>query len=196
MEDNNINFNELWAGQKTSEPNAEDLFLKINRFKKATIKKLLFTNIMLAATTAFIIFVWVHYQPEFLSTKIGIVLTILAMMLYILVYNKSYSLLKNADAAQSNSEHLKNLLSLKARQQFMQTTMLNLYFILLSAGIGLYLYEYTCRMTGFGAMLAYGITGFWILLNWFYFRPKQIKKQQAKLNEIISKLEVLNKQLE
>ena len=105
MEDNNINFNELWAGQKTSEPNAEDLFLKINRFKKDTIKKLLFTNIMLAATTAFIIFVWVHYQPEFLSTKIGIVLTILAMMLYILVYNKSYSLLKNADAAQSNSTH-------------------------------------------------------------------------------------------
>src|SRR6201985_2364240 len=127
MENNNINFNELWAGQKTSAPNTEDLFLKINRFKKDTIKKLLFTNIMLAATTAFIIFVWVHYQPEFLSTKIGIVLTILAMMLYILVYNKSYSLLKKADAAQSNSEHLKNLLSLKARQQFMQTTMLNLY---------------------------------------------------------------------
>jgi len=31
-------------------------------------------------------------------------------------------------------------------------------------------------------------------LNWFYFRPKIIKKQQQKLNDIIADLEKINDQ--
>jgi uncharacterized coiled-coil protein SlyX len=32
--------------------------------------------------------------------------------------------------------------------------------------------------------------------NWFYIRPKQIKKQQSKLNDLIAKFEEVNNQLE
>lgn len=78
----------------------------------------------------------------------------------------------------------------------MHTTMLNVYFILLSAGIGLYMYEYTSRMTMLWGIFAYGITLAWILINWFCLRPKQIKKQQSKLDEIITKFKKLNQQLE
>jgi dolichol kinase len=35
-----------------------------------------------------------------------------------------------------------------------------------------------------------------VLFNWFYLRPKQIKKQQSKVDEIISKLEMLIEQLD
>jgi hypothetical protein len=41
-------------------------------------------------------------------------------------------------------------------------------------------------MTAFGEYLLW-ITSIWILFNWFYLRPKQIKNQQSKLDEIISK---------
>ena len=77
----------------------------------------------------------------------------------------------------------------------MQTTILNLYYVLLSTGIGLYMYEYTQLMTAFWGIFAYGITSIWILFNWFYLRPKQIKKQQSKLDEIIGKFEMLNEPL-
>lgn len=78
----------------------------------------------------------------------------------------------------------------------MHTTMLNLYFVLLSTGIGLYMFEYASRMTMFWGLFTYAITAVWILFNWLYLRPRQIKKQQTKLDEIISKFESINKQLD
>jgi hypothetical protein len=73
---------------------------------------------------------------------------------------------------------------------------LNLYFILLSIGIGLYMYEYTSRMKPIWGIVTYGITFIWILFNWFYLRPKQINKQKAKLDTIISKFEMVSNQLD
>ena len=191
----NINFNELWAKQKTGEPNKEDLLSKINKFKKSNLKRLIITNLLLIITSLFIIFIWVYYQPQMITTKIGIILTILAMVIFVIANNQSFALFRKTTTTQSNSEYLKNLIAIKAKQQYMQTTMLNLYFVLLSTGIGLYMYEYTQLMTAFWGSFAYGITSIWILFNWFYLRPKQIKKQQSKLDEIIGKFEMLNDQL-
>ena len=191
----NINFNELWAKQKTGEPNKEELLSKINKFKKSNLKRLIITNLLLIITSLFIIFIWVYYQPQMITTKIGIILTVLAMVIFVISYNQSFALFRKTTNTQSNSEYLKNLIAIKAKQQFMQTTMLYLYFVLLSTGIGLYMYEYTQLMTAFWGIFAYGITSIWILFNWFYLRPKQIKKQQSKLDEIIGKFEMLNEQL-
>ena len=118
------------------------------------------------------------------------------MVIFLFAYNKSLSLFKNHSNSQSNSDYLKNLLAIKAKQKFMETTMLNLYFILLSLGIGLYMYEYASRMKPIWGIVTYAITFIWILFNWFYLRPKQINKQRAKLDAIISKFEMVNNQLD
>jgi uncharacterized membrane protein YciS (DUF1049 family) len=55
--------------------------------------------------------------------------------------------------------------------------------------------EPVSHMTIFRRIFAYGITATWILFNWLYFRPKQIKKQQSKINEIINKFEHIKIQL-
>ena len=191
----NINFNELWAKQKTGEPDIEDLLSKMNTFKKSNLKKLIITNLLLITTSLFIILIWVYFQPQMITTKIGIIVTILAMAIFVIGYNQSFVLFRKQTNTLSTTEYLKDLLAIKAQQEFMQTTMLNLYFILLSAGIGLYMFEYTVRMTAFWGIVAYGITSIWILFNWFYLRPKQIKKQQSKLDEIIGKFEELHEQL-
>lgn len=191
----NINFNELWAKQKTGEPDIEDLLSKMNTFKKSNLKKLIITNLLLITTSLFIILIWVYFQPQMITTKIGIIVTILAMVIFVIGYNQSFVLFRKQTNTLSTTEYLKDLLAIKAQQEFMQTTMLNLYFVLLSTGIGLYMFEYTVRMTAFWGIVAYGITSIWILFNWFYLRPKQIKKQQSKLDEIIGKFEELHEQL-
>ena len=193
--DNNINFKDLWAKQTSVAPNPENLIAEIKKMNQYNLRKLVFTNILLIATSIFIILIWMYYKPQLLTTKIGIILIILAIVVFLLAYNKSYSLFKSDKNSQSNSDYLKDLLTIKAKQKFMGTTMLNLYFILLSIGIGLYMYEYTSRMTTFLGIFAYGITTIWILFNWFYLRPKQINKQRAKLDTIISKFEMVNNQL-
>ncbi|MBW1658120.1 hypothetical protein [Flavobacterium quisquiliarum] len=194
--DNNIDFKDLWKKQTVSQPDMKDLLERVGKFKKAALKSLWFANILLFATSVFIIFIWIYYQPQFISTKIGIVVTLLAMVIYLVIYNRLLKNYNHIDAEQSNHDYLQKLIEIKKKQQFLQTKMMSFYFIALTLGICLYMYEYASRMSLLGASLTYGITLLWILFNWFYIRPKQIKKQQSKLNSLIEKFEEVNNQLE
>lgn len=193
--DNNIDFTTIWQQQNVSQPNIEELHFKLKQFKNSSLRKLIISNILLIATSGFIIFIWYYYQPQFITTKVGIVITILAMVIYLLSYNKLFKAFNKIDNTRTNSEYLQSLNTVKTRQIFIQTTMLSLYFIMLSLGVCLYMYEYTSRMTTSWAIIVYTITLGWIGFSWFYIRPKTIKKQQLKLDELIRRFEVLNKQL-
>lgn len=195
-DNNNIDFKGLWKKQTVSQPDMKDLLLRLKQFKAVGLRQLWITNILLLATTVFIIFIWYYYQPEFISTKIGIVLVILAMIMYVGVYNRLLAGYKNIDATQSNQDYLQRLILIRKKQQYLQSTVLNLYFVLLGVGICLYMYEYASRMTLVYAGLTYGVTLLWMGVNWFYIRPKQIKKQQEKINSLIDKFDEVNKQLE
>ncbi|WP_306349726.1 hypothetical protein [Flavobacterium sp. '19STA2R22 D10 B1'] len=194
--DNNINFKDLWVKQPTTLPNLTELMAKVKQIQKSNFRKVILTNLLLIVTTAFIIFIWAYYQPQLWTTKIGIILVILAMVIFIVFQNQLLPLLKSIDESQNNVDYLKNLQALKTKQQFIQSTLLNFYFILLSIGISLYLYEYTAKMTPFWAISAYALTLAWIALNWFYIRPKTIQKQQLKLNGIIDTFEKINQEME
>ncbi len=196
MDNNNIDFKDLWKKQTISQPNIEDLMARLKQFKKAAVRSLWVTNFLLLATSFFILFVWYYYQPQFISTKIGIIITILAMVIYLFIYNKILGKYKNIETTQTNNEYLQNLILIKKKQQFLQTKMMTFYFIALTTGICLYMYEYASRMTLLGVSLTYGLTLFWMIFNWFYIRPKQIKKQQDKINSLIEKFEEVNNQLE
>lgn len=192
---NNIDFKQLWDKQKIETLALEELIKKANEFKKRTRFKLIVASILLLLTCMGISFVWFYYQPELLTTKIGIILCIIAMLAYIAFYNTLTPLLLTKNLETNAKEQLLQLLKLKEKQRFQQTTLLNGYFFLLSLGLGLYMYEYAVRMTLPWAILSYGIVLFWIAINAFYFRPRMIKKQQAKLNKLINKLKELNEQL-
>ena len=194
--DNNIDFRDLWKKQSISQPDMKDLLLRVSKFKKAALRSLWIMNVLLFVTSAFIIFVWMYYQPQLISTKIGIIFTILAMAIYMFVYNKLLANYKDIDSTQSNQEYLQKLILIKKKQQFLQTKMMSFYFIALTVGICLYMYEYASRMSTLGAGLTYGITLIWMLFNWFYIRPKQIKKQQNKINGLIEKFEEVKDQFE
>ncbi|OIV43406.1 hypothetical protein [Flavobacterium johnsoniae] len=194
--DNNIDFKDLWKKQSVSQPDMQDLLARLTKFKKAGLRNLWIINILLFATSAFIVFIWIYYQPQFVSTKLGIIFTILAMMIYLFAHNKLLSQYKNIETTQTNQEYLQNLIVIKKKQQFLQTKMMTFYFLALTVGICLYMYEYASRMTLLGAAFTYGITLFWIIFNWFYLRPKQIKKQQSKINSLIGKFEEINHQFE
>jgi len=196
MDNNNIDFKDLWKKQTISQPNIEDLMARLKQFKKAALRSLWVANFLLAITSVFIIFIWYYFQPQFISTKIGIVLAILSMAFYLTFYNRLMNNYKNIDANQTNHEYLQKLIEIKKKQQFMQSTVLSWYFVVLLTGICLYMYEYASRMTVFYALLTYGVTLLWIGFNWFYLRPKQIKKQQEKINQLIGKFEEVNAQLE
>ncbi len=189
-------FRSLWQQQKVALPDMKTLLLKLESFRKAQLRRLVLTNILFLLTAAFVLFIWYYYQPQLVSTKLGIVLVVLAMAIFIFPGNKTFSVLNKLEEAQTNQEYLRHLVQLKKKQKQLHTTLLSLYFLLLSLGIGLYMYEYTLKMETVWAVLAYAMTGTWILLNCFYIRPKTIQKQQMKLQELIRKFESVESQLE
>ncbi|WP_343687736.1 hypothetical protein [Chryseobacterium gleum] len=193
--DSNIDFKNIWKQQTSNKPNMEELLGKLKKFRNQNLRRLVFANIGLIATSLLILFIWYRYQPEMITTKIGIVLVVLGMVIFLLAYNKMFMVFYKIDQTQSNNEYLQNLYVVKNKQKLMQTTILNLYFIMLFLGICFYMYEYTSRMTLGSAILTYAVTSAWIAFNWFYLRPRTIKKQQGKLDELINKFEEINNQL-
>lgn len=190
------NFKDLWQKQTSIQPGIEDLRLKLKYFKQRNVRKIIITNILLLTTCAFIIFIWYYFQPRLITTKLGIILSVLAMLIFLFSYNKLFSVYNRIDQSETNNNYLKNLIELKNRQKFIQTTMMNLYFLLLSTGVCLYMIEYTSRMPLIWQLFSYLIFFAWIAFNWFYIRPRTIKKQNIKLDELIEKFKDINAQLD
>lgn len=192
--DTDIDFKNIWKQQTSPKPNIEELLSRLKKFRNENLRKLILTNLLLIATSLCIVCIWYYYQPQLISTKAGIVLVILAMVIFMLAYNRMFMVFYKIDDTQSNSEYLQNLYLVKSKQKFMQTTMLNLYFMMLFLGISLYMYEYASKMSSVSGVLAYVAAFLWIGFNWFYIRPKTIKKQQGKIDVLINKFEEINNQ--
>ncbi|WP_194550131.1 hypothetical protein [Zobellia nedashkovskayae] len=172
----------------------DELLSKFTKIKRQNLTKLIAVNFLMFATITFIIFIWLYFEPKLITTKIGIALTILGILVYLFVYNKLIPYLRKIDENQSNSEFLKTVIKLKEKQKFLQTKMLQIYFIILTVGLCLYLYEYVSLMPFPWSIFAYVVTLVWIGFNWFYLRPRVVGKERDKLNRIIKKFESISRQ--
>ena len=188
---NNINLKELWNHQPVPATDQSDLFKRVEKHKAAGLKKIFLLNAFLLATIAFVLLIWIYFKPQLWTTKIGIVLIILPMVIALIFHNRMIPLFKKTGEDQSNADYLDNLLQMKSKENTIQTTIMNVYFLLLSVGIGLYMYEYAALMPlGFG-LFTYGIVVIWFGFNWFVLRPKIIKKNREKTDGLIRQLETI-----
>jgi hypothetical protein len=191
----NFDLNDLYKSRSAETPSTEELMKKIKQLKKSGIRKLYLTVILLSLTSLFIIWIWIEYKPQMYTTKLGIVLVLLAMAIYGLSYNQLLPMLKKIDEGESSSVFLLNLISIKKKQQLLHGKLLTMYFIMLTIGLCLYMIEPTERMSLIGKVISYGVTLAWSALNWFYVRPRMINKQQKKLNDLIDRFGKLQEQM-
>lgn len=194
--DNNIDFKDLWKKQSISQPSINELLAKLKHFKKISLRRLILTNAMLIATCVLILLIWYYYQPQFLSTKIGIVLNVAIMAIYLLVYNRLFDAYKELDNTDINAAYLQKLVAIKTKQKFLQSKMLSIYFVVLGLGTCLYMYEYASMMSFLWGFFVYAVLLFWMGFVWFYLRPRQIVKENSKIDTLIDTFQRINNQLE
>lgn len=72
-----INLKALWSQQHSVVPDMQEITAKTIAYKKQSLQKIIRANLLLLLTSAFILFIWYHYQPERITTKIGIILIVL-----------------------------------------------------------------------------------------------------------------------
>lgn len=190
-----IDIKELWRKQVEPAINPLEIIKGVKNFRKRNIQKIIIINVVLLLTICFAIFIWAYFKPQLLTTKIGIVITLLPMCLVVGFNYKLIPLYKIIDERQSNFNYLNELLLIKTRESYLQTKITSIYFILLSVGLSLYMYEYTLKVSLMSGGIAYSAFFLWVVLNWFVFRPHIIRKSNHKMNHLIGQIERTRSQL-
>ncbi len=192
----NPDFKQLWQQQPAATPNLESFLGFARDYRKKQSVKKWKANAMLGITVFFIAYIVSRIDGLEWTTLAGALIVMLAVLLYLVMYNRLFAALGGADYKDNNREYLQRLLVYQRRQQFLQRRGISGYFILLCAGLALYMVPFLRRMTPLIATMAVLLTAGWIAFSWFYFRPRTQKRETAELDALIKKCEALNRQWE
>jgi hypothetical protein len=187
----------LWQNQPGAHlPDAETVKKAANKIRRQIIIKNLMSLLSLCATVVFIAYIGVVADFKYITTKLGIIVIIIAILGGIVLNSQLLKILFNAgNSAMSNQAYLQQLINFRNKQRFFQTKGMVAYFGLLTFGFTLYLYEFYARNANFG-LSAYALTMLWIAFAWFYIRPRVIRKQDKKITDLINQIESISQQLE
>lgn len=163
--------------------------------KQQLRNKAILLILVLAATLAVVIYIWWASVLHFASTKAGVSLVVTAILIMVVNQLRLVQAI-GADQALASTDYLRALITIRKEQEYTSRTILSVYFILLSAGVALYLYEPLSHLPATGILGGYALTFGFIAYMWFYVRPWKIKQQQEQLNNIISRIERCQLQLE
>jgi len=191
---NEMDLKALWHKQEVdSMPDIKALYKKVDGIKRATRVRILMQNLILLTVSAIVIYVGFNIVNAKYTTKIGVVLMVIAMLTYLFVQNRLMPVLFKTNIAMSTHEYLEQLISIKRREDFLNRIMIHIYFALLCIGIGLYFVQFV--HTILSGVLLYGLTLSFLILTWF-LQPRGAKCRQKVLIETIARLEEVNRQLE
>ena len=100
------------------------------------------------------------------------------------------------DETQTPGFHLKQWQNFRAFQKKQRHWNMPVYYTLLSIALGVYMYELLKNADLWKMILTFAITYSWMLFAYIYLGKKEIKKQDAKLDGIISELKSLENQFQ
>ena len=191
----NIDFKALWQQQHVdAKPDIKEVIKKAGRLKKKARTKLLWTNgVLIAVTIYYIVFLcWSNHQ---ITTLVGGTLVIIGFVGYLVIANGLLIGLFKSHAEVDSFAYLKELLAINRKQEFVQTRVLKLYIITLSAGVTIFMVDPAIKMGVIWGSVAYICLFAWMAFAYFYLIPRKIKKQRAEWASVIEKLQTINDQL-
>ncbi|MBS1748036.1 MAG: hypothetical protein JST21_17870 [Bacteroidetes bacterium] len=191
------NIHDLWQTNKEeSLPDVNEMIMQIKKMRKKMIGRYFIGAVILVLTFLFIGFIGWFYHFERWTTRTGILITMLTIVMGVVFNTRLVQLLlQQDDLTLDNRKYLEQLLHFRNVQGKIRNQGIALYFILLALGLGLYMIEFAERNLYFG-IGAYIITFGWIVFAWVYFHKKKAHKQEKEINEQIENLESLIKTIE
>jgi len=192
----NYNFQEIWNQKNTDIPDIKEIKERAEKYRKKEVLKNIGLIALLVLCAVLVITIWIFIDLSFFSTRLGIILVILAVCSYAFLVYQNVNILNKVNTSATNQEYLMAMKKTEQQQIYMQTKGLGLYYLTLSLGFTLYFYEFALKMSWEGSLLTYGLTFLWFAISWFFIRPRQIKKQKEKISAVISSLEKLGKSFE
>ena len=187
----------LWQNQPgLTMPDVEAIKKAANKNRRQLVIKNAAGILALTGTVIFMAYGAATWQFQYITTKLGMGLIVIGIIGAIVLGSQMLQLiLAPVDDTVNNQAYLQQLIQYRNKMRFFQTKGMYAYYFLLTTGFMLYLYEFYARNHMFG-LKAYAITLGWIAFTWFYIKPRAIKKQEKKINDLIIQIESISKQLE
>ncbi|QDP84888.1 hypothetical protein FNJ88_04710 [Chryseobacterium sp. SNU WT5] len=188
----------LWKQSETKVPtkNIDISKIKNNRMK---LKNTYIRGAILLMLTGIFILVLMSFLDSKLKTipiiSSMVIISIICFMQAILMLFTANKISK-IDETQTPSFHLKQWQNFRKFQKKQRHWNMPVYYILLGSALGVYFYELLKNIDLWKMILAYVITYSWMLFAYFYLGKNEVKKQDAKLDNIISELENLENQFQ
>lgn len=189
-----MNIDQLWQQSGEPAPHWQQFANQLAAMESKKRKEKNRVNFSLGATIAFVAVIAFVFGPLQWTTVMGIVLTEISMLLYLWQYNRHTHIRTDGLIAANALDYLHYLRREQTKQYYVGRKLMTAYFILLSLGVLLYMWEFAWRMPQWYGILAYGLAIGWFALNWLVFRPRILKKKEAELAEYIRKLEAIQQQ--
>lgn len=178
MNDNDMK--SLWLGQQVPAADLSVVRHKIRYFRLCRVGEACVVIVLMALVIAFGLFIWMHWTPLLAVTKVGIVLLAVGCILPVLSYSRQLYLYQRLRIDSSNVDYTNGLLNIKRLEFRQQPVVLTLYFVLLSGGFGLYVYEYAFSRSLCCGIMVYVALLLWIVLNWIVIRPRVLLRRNRK----------------
>ena len=188
----------LWKQSETTVPAKQQNLTTIKSNRMKLKNNQIKGALLLIITGIFILFIMIFLDSKLktipiISSMIIISITCFLQAVLMLFTAKEIA---NIDETQSPSLHLKQWQNFREFQKKIRTWNMPVYFILLSSALGVYFYELLKNIDLWKMILAYVITYSWMFFAYFYLGKKEIKKQDAKMDGIISELKNLENQFQ
>jgi|SRR5690606_18858764 len=180
----------IWQKQERKTlPDVSEIIKKTKKMRRKIIAKHTIGILILVLTFTWISTSLFTYQFELTTTYIGIIVLLLSIVMGIAFQSQLIGIiLPKSDILSDSRHHLSQNLIYQSRLKFLHKAGSSLYYLSLSMGLVLYLYEFASRDFWFG-ITAYAITGTWIAFSWFYLRKRSVQKNERKIDAFIEELQ-------
>ena len=174
---------------------ATELIALVRKQRLKLLTRMAGSVLALTLTLPVMVWIYVDYHPVYPTTRISIIMMVIAIVAGIVIQSRSLPLLlKPVRQDVDNRAMILSLQKLRQRQKFIHTTFISCYFIVLGMAMAMYLFEFVHRNFWF-AIGAYTLTFGWFAFAWLYLRPRNIRKQHERLDAMIEHLKRLKEEL-
>lgn len=186
----------LWKQSKTEVPTEKTDLSKLQnnrtKMKNSNIKGAL----LLIITGILILVMMFLLDLKIKTTLVTFAMVIISAICFIQAGIMLFTAreISKIDETQTPSLHLKQWQNFREFQKRQRVWNMPVYYVLLSTALGIYMYELLKTVDLWKMILAFGVTYAWILFAYFYLGKKKIRKDDERLDSIISDLKQLEQQ--
>ena len=187
---------DIWHNQvalpKVSE---EDVLRKVRKTKNGFANKLLRELIGMVLAVAMLIYIWVSSPFKMWTTHLAMVILIGCCLYYLYRQIRDYNLIKDeALLLNKPEEYIDYLKKYKSDRYILNTRSYKFYTMFLSLGFLFYFIEIAFLASIWVTVIGISLTAAWIIFCYFFLMRRYIRKEEAKLEDMIGNLERLQKQ--